>query len=203
MGWQDTGGCGWQVRLHPPFCWTLMKNREKNPVKTRMDALKRAAFMLALGLALAACSDLATGSPLSNARKSPEALARAALSAVAVEDHDALNELLITRDEYENLLWPLMPDRHYTDFKFVWGMSAPRSRKGRREVVNDYRGLPLELVSVELGEETEEYETFVLWKDVRMTVRRTDTGEEGVFPLMDVLVEMDGGWKFMNFREDV
>lgn len=180
-----------------------MRTHEKHPVKTRMETLKRAALPLALLLALAACSDLATGSPLSNARKTPEALARAALAAVAVEDHDALNQLLITRDEYENLLWPVMPDRHYTDFTFVWGMSAPRSRKGRREVMNDYRGLPLELVSVDLGEEKEEYETFVLWKDARMTVRRTDTGEEGLFPLMDVLVEMDGGWKFMNFREDV
>lgn len=180
-----------------------MTNEEKNPVETRMRKTFGSLCLLATLVVGGACSDMATGSPLSNARKSPEALARSALAAVAVEDHDALNQLLITREEYETLLWPVMPDRHQMTFAFVWGMTAPRSRKGRREVMNDYRGLPLELVSVELGEEKEEYEAFTLWKDARMTVRRTDTGEEGVFPLMDVLVEMDGGWKFMNFREDV
>lgn len=158
---------------------------------------------LVAALVTTACSDLATGSPLANARKSPEALAEAALAAVAVEDHEALNALLITRDEYEELLWPVLPDRHQVTFEFVWGMSAPRSRKGRREVVNEYRGLPLELVEVELGEETEAYDEFILYKDARMRVRNRETGEEGLFPLMDVLIHMDGGWKFMNFRENV
>ena len=180
-----------------------MNKRTNDTMKTRMRRTLGGLGLLLTTLVAAGCSDLATGSPLANARKTPEALAEVALAAVTAEDHDALNALLVTREEYENLLWPEMPDGQHVTFEFVWGMSAPRSRKGRREVVNDFRGLPLELVSVDLGEETEEYESFTLWKDARMTVRRTDTGEEGVFPLMDVLVEMDGGWKFLNFREDV
>lgn len=37
----------------------------------------------------------------------------------------------------------------------------------------------------------------------RMWVRRTDTGETGMLPLMDTLLEMEGGWRFMNFVDDV
>ncbi len=153
-------------------------------------------------LAMAGCSDLGTESPLSHARTSPEALAAVALEAVAEQNDSLLNTLLITREEYETLLWPVMPDKETTPFEFVWGMAAPRSRKARGEVMSDFQGIPLELVKVDLGDEIEAYDEFTFYRDARMTVRRTDTGEEGIFPLMDVLVVMDGGWKFMNFKDD-
>lgn len=149
-----------------------------------------------------ACSDNARPSPLSNARTSPETLARDALKAVAAGDGMALDSLRVTREEYETLLWPVLPDGEYVPFEFVWSVTGPRSRKARREVMGEYGGLPLELVRVELGEEVERYDEFVLYQEARMTVRRTDTGEVGVMPLMDVLIEMGGGWKFLNFGED-
>ena len=157
--------------------------------------------MLLIGSA--GCSDLAEDWPLANARTSPEALARAALQAMAAEDAEALDALRITRDEYETLLWPVLPDREFMPFEFVWSVTEPRSRKGRREVMAEYKGVPLELVRVELGEEIEAYEEFTLYKEARMIVRRTDTGEEGPLPLMDALVVMGRGWKFMNFKEDL
>jgi hypothetical protein len=152
---------------------------------------------------VSACSDLAKDSPLANARTSPEALAQAALKAVTEDDDEALAALMVTREEYLTFLWPSLPDRDYMPFDFVWSITGPRSRKARREVLGEYRGLPLELVRVDLGENVEAYERFTLYKDARMTVRRKDDGREGVFPLMDVLVVMDGGWKFLNFVEDV
>lgn len=150
---------------------------------------------------VAACSGLATDSPLSNARTSPEALARAALDAIARQDPDGLAGLLITRDEYETLVWPSLPDSQQMPFSFVWGMAAPRSRKARNEALYDYRNVPLDVVGVELGDEVEAYENFALYHHVRLTVRRTDTGQEDQLELMDVLIEMGGGWKFMNFHE--
>lgn len=149
-----------------------------------------------------ACSDLAKGSPLAGARTSPEALARAALEAVAVKDEEALSSLMITRDEYQGLLWPSLPDRNQMPFDFAWSVTGPRSRKARRVILEEYGGLPLELVRVDLGKDVEKYEAFTLYRDARMTVRRTDTGQEETFPLMNALVAMGGGWKFMNFAED-
>jgi len=153
----------------------------------------------------AACggSDFAPDSPLANARVSPEALAGAALEALVAEDGEALDSLRVTREEYETLLWPALPDGEHVPFAFVWSLTGPRSRKGRQEVMGEYGGVPLELVKVELGEEIESYDQFTLYREARMTVRRTDTGEEGMIPLMDVLVEMGGGWKFLNFGEDL
>ena len=88
-------------------------------------------------------------------------------------------------------------------FDFAWSYTAPRSRNERKEAISRYEGVPLELERVELGEEVERYETFALYRRSRMWVRRTDTDETGMLPLMDTLLEMEGGWRFMNFVDDV
>ncbi len=163
-------------------------------------SLRRTALLLLVS-ALAACSDLAEASPLANAYKSPEALADAALAALAERDDVALRELMITREEYETLLWPSMPDREHMPFDFVWSVTGPRSRKARGEALDRFGGLPMELVSIELGDEVERYDDFALHKGATMKVRRGDTGEEGRLPMIDVLVELGGGWKFMNYVE--
>lgn len=135
--------------------------------------------------------------------ESPEALGEAAVVALAANDDGALASLVVTRDEYEALLWPELPDGEHVTFDFVWGMSMPRTRKARRDQLGEYGGLPLELVRVEVGRETEAYDGFTLYKDSRMWVRNRESGVEGQLPLMDVLVEMGGGWKFLNFRDDL
>lgn len=155
---------------------------------------------LLLVLVLAACGG---EPPLANARATPEALASAALEAIEAGDEDALAGLMITRAEYETLLWPALPDRDQMPFDFAWSVTAPQSRKARRRVLSEYRGVPMELERVELGDDVERYEAFTLHRRARIRVRRTDTGVVGMLPLMDGLVEMDGRWKFMNFVDDV
>jgi hypothetical protein len=140
-------------------------------------------------------------SPLDHAASSPEALVQSALSAVSTEDPAGLESLLVTRDEYETLLWPEMPDREYTRFDFVWSLVDTNSRKGLRQVLSSYGGLDLELVSIEFDEEPEVYESFVMRPGAKVVVRRTDTGEQGVLPTFDVLVEYGGGWKLLNYHE--
>ena len=167
-----------------------------------MRTLTLAAALALTALAGTGCSDVATDSPLAHARTSPEALARAALEALEAGDEVALRTLMITREEYEELLWPVLPDRNQMPFEFAWSVTGPRSRAARRAVLNEYRGLPLELDRVALGADVESYDEFSLYRRSRMHVRRTDTGTVGVLPLMDTLVEMEGGWKFMNFVDD-
>ena len=154
-------------------------------------------------LSVSACSEIPVDSPLANARTSPESLARAALEALNAGDGDALDSLRVTREEYESLLWPALPDRNHVPFDFVWSITDPRSRKARREVMSEYEGIPLEFVKVDLGEDIESYDELTVFREARMTVRRADTGVEGMIPLMDALVEMGGGWKFLNFGEDL
>jgi len=175
----------------------------------KQAALKGMVRTLAVALALvavASCAEdpIAHDSPLSNAYLSPEALAEAALDAIAARNDSALAALMIERDEYEGMLWPEMPDGQYTPFAFIWSQTLPPSRNARQNMTREFADVPLELVSVDLGPEdkVERYPSFTLYQDARMTVRRTDTGAEDIFPLMDALVEMGGGWKFMNYRDD-
>jgi hypothetical protein len=166
-------------------------------------ATRRIGALALLAVTVVGCSDLVAKSPLSESRRSPEALARAALEALRDSDQDALAALRVGRDEYETLLWPELPDRNHAPFEFVWSITHPRSRKARRIAVEEYGGLPLELVRVDLGEEIGAYESFTVYRNARMTVRRTDTGQEGTIPLMDAVIEMGGGWKFLNFAEEL
>jgi len=159
--------------------------------------------ILLLAGAVSACSGQGETSPLGNSRPSPEALGKAALEALTSMDEDALAGLMVTRQEYESLLWPSLPDRDYMPFDFVWSLTGPRSRKARQESLVELGGVELHLVRVDLGEDIESYGSFTLYREARMTVRRGDTGEEGLIALMDVLVQMGGGWKFLNFAEDV
>jgi hypothetical protein len=160
-----------------------------------------AVAVLGLLVGLAGCER--ADSPLAHAKRSPEALARAALEALEAGDEEGLEDLMITREEYETLLWPVLPDREQMPFDFAWSVTGPRSRKARRAALSEYQGVPLALDRVELGDDVERYEAFTLYRRSRMWVRRTDTGDVGMIPLMDTLVEMGGGWKFMNFVDDV
>lgn len=167
-------------------------------MSVRSRPIRRVPGVLLLVAALAGCAD----SPLSHAHRSPEALAQAALEAVTVGDAEGLDAVRVTRDEYETLIWPVLPDRELMPFEFVWSITEPRSRKARRAAIAEYKGVPLELERVELGDDAERYQELTLYRRSRMWVRRTDTGAVGVLPLMDTLIEMDGGWKFMNFVDD-
>lgn len=160
--------------------------------------------MLVLGFAvvlLQACSDADARSPLANAERSEGALAEAVLGALAVQDRVALQGFLLSRDEYETLLWPEMPDREHTPFDFVWSLNAANSGKGLNQLLSTWGGMTLELVSVNFTEEPEVYDSFTLHPGVEVTVRRTATGEEGILPSFDVLVEYGGSWKLLNYDE--
>jgi len=181
-------------------------SRKGAVLKNRSSSFVTLFFWVLLGAGLTgvlACSASEGGSSLENAQRSPEALAEAALLALAASDPEGLDALRVTRDEYEVFLWPSLPDKAYVPFDFVWSLTGPRSRKARREIVSEYGGLPLELVKVQLGEKVEVYDDFTLFQEARMTVRNTQTGVEGLIPLMDVIVEMGGQWKFLNFGEDL
>ncbi len=160
--------------------------------------------MLALGFLVmltAACSDAVARSPLANAERSEGALVEAVLGALADKDRVALQGFLISREEYETLLWPEMPDQEYTPFEFVWGLNTTNSRKGLSQLLSSFGGMQLQVVSIDVTEEPEAYESFALHPGVEVTVRRTDTGEEGILPSFDVLVEYGGTWKLLNYDE--
>jgi len=160
--------------------------------------------MLALAslLAVQACGgDAHARAPLANAGESEEALVEAVLEALAFEDREALQGFLVSREEYRTLLWPQMPDSQHATFDFVWGLNEKNSRKALGEMLNEYRGMQLELIELVFTSDPEVYDDFTLHFDVEVKVRRTDTGQEGTLPSFDVLVEYGDVWKLLNYDE--
>ncbi len=163
-------------------------------------ALRRMALAASLVLGATGCAE-AANAVMEGFSESPEDLIRTALVAVANEDRSALAALLVTREEYETVLWPELPDGRYTPFEFVWSLASTNNRKGLRQLLAEYGGMRLELVSVTFDGEPEVHDHFTLHPDVRVTVRRMDDGVEGTLPSFDVLVKVGGGWKLMNYDE--
>ncbi len=143
-------------------------------------------------------------SPLANTYQTPEALVEAVLEALKANDEEALRGFLISRHEYETVLWPEMPDGQYTPFDFFWGMAFKGQKKGLSRLLTTYGGLDLELVSITMPEaenDLEVYDSFTYHKRVEVIVRRRDTGDEGKLPSFDVFLEHDGVWKLANYDE--
>lgn len=154
----------------------------------------------------AAASGVSCGAPspshsLDNTRPSAETLVAGVLEALAESDAEALERFLITRDEYQAALWPQMPDGEYTPFDFVWSLNDVNSRKGLRQLLSQFGGDRLELVSLRFTEAPESYEGFQLHSRAEVVVRRPETGETGTLSSFDVFVEHTSGWKLLNYDE--
>jgi hypothetical protein len=147
------------------------------------------------------CSQADASTPLADTRGSEKALVQSVLDAVAAKDEATLRSLLVTKEEYARVLWPEMPDQKYTPFSFVWSLNAANNRKGLNQLLERYGGMEMEVVSVELPEDPEVYDSFTLYPGTKVTVRRKDTGQEGTLPSFDVLVKYGRVWKLMNYDE--
>ena len=175
--------------------------RQKTTSGRTGTSSSRLVVLLAAVLTIAGCGGYT--SPLSNTYRTPEALIEAALAAVEAEDGEALRALLVSREEFEQYVWPVLPDRNNTQLEFFWGTMAMNTRKGVRQLEHNYGGIPIEIVSIEMppADELESYEAFAFHTGVKVMVRRLDTGETGLLPSFDGLLEYDGRWKLLNYDE--
>lgn len=163
--------------------------------------LKTAVVTLLGGLASVGCIEASGGAGLTDARRSPEALAEAALEALARNDREALEALRVPRGEYEQLLWPELPESDHMPFALAWQMNDANSREGLSRVCGALGGQEFELLEVRFTEIPERYQSFTVHPGGEMVVRRVSDGRKGTIELLDVLVERDGRWKAMNFNE--
>jgi len=139
---------------------------------------------------------------LSNAYASPRALGEAVLKALRENDKEALNALRITREEHLHLFWPELPESDDTPFDFAWQLNNDRSWQGVNQALAEYGGKAWELLDLAFTDPPEVYPTFTVHFGAQLRVRRVSDGKEGYLPILDVVVERQGQWKLMNFRED-
>ena len=166
---------------------------------TVSNPLNRLALIAAFAAltAITACADY----ELVNSKGSPEALAQAVLDGLEADDREALEALLVTQDEHLNLLWEHLPESNHLRFEVARELNVRNSRDGMNRALNQHGGTEFELIRIEFTDDPEVYETFTLHRGTKLWVRRLSDGEEGNLPILDVVLELNGRWKLMNFEE--
>jgi hypothetical protein len=157
-----------------------------------------------LGIGLAGCQPVAdaaeAGPPeLANGFASPGALGKAVLEALAGDDQSTLRALRVTREEWLELFWPELPESRNTPFDFAWQMKNDNSREAERAILSEFGGQEFELLGIRFTEAPEVYPNFTLHFGAELRARRVADGQEGILPILSVVVERQGLWKLSNY----
>ncbi len=139
--------------------------------------------------------------PLADAHPGAEALGRAVVAALREADRASLERYLVTREEHRELLWNALPERSYFSFEYARDVNERNTRKAIQRALERYGSVPLEFVEIRFGEDPEVYPEFVLRRGAQLRVRHPESGEEGTLPILDVVLELGGGWKPMHYVE--
>lgn len=156
-------------------------------------------------VALGACADAdgrpVDGAGLIHAHRSPEALARAVVDGVAANDREALERLLVTREEHRELLWRQLPESGYMSFGDALSLNERNTDEALRDLLRTHGGTRFELVGISFAGEPEVYDEFTLHRGARLRVREKESGRVGLLPVLDVVLERGGLWKPMHYVE--
>lgn len=175
-----------------------------------MDVLPATVRCLALAAVLvtAACSTPAepTGSaaPLSNTFESPEAVARAVLSAVTDRNLDRLRELPLSEAEFRGHVWPELPTsrpERNVPFDYAWGQLKQQSDAFLQQTIARYGGKPLTLVSTRFTGETTQYASFSVMRESEV-VATDETGRDLILRLYGSVMVKDGRYKVFSYVID-
>lgn len=152
-------------------------------------------------VAVSACERAEAEPPLANSFPSAGRLAEAALAALEAGDRQELERMMVTRDEYENLLWDQLPESHSLPLDYVWMLNQKNSSRALDRAIENLQGVHFDLMDVTFREPVEEYDGFRIHIGARTLVRRSSDGAQGEIPLLDVMVERGGRWKLLNFGD--
>ena len=179
----------------------------RHPSGPRIRPALAGSILLAWSMAVAGCGPPAEsraaeagleGAALAHAHASPQALGRAVLEALAAEDRQALRSLRVTREEWLELFWPELPEHDDTPFDFAWQMKDDGSRVAEATALEEFGGQEFEIIDVKFTEAPEVYPSFTVHRGAQLWARRVSDGQEGVIPILSVLVERQGLWKLSN-----
>jgi hypothetical protein len=164
--------------------------------------------ILAAVLATAACSTPAEpttpATALSNTFESPEAVAEAVLSALAVRNVDRLRELPLSEAEFRQHVWPELdtsrPERN-VPFEYAWGQLKQQSDAFLQQTMSRYAGRRLMFVSTRFTGETTQYTSFSVMRESEI-VATDDTGRDLVLRLYGSAMLKDGRYKVFSYVID-
>ena len=142
--------------------------------------------------------------PLEPTFDSDEALARVVLDLVEREDREALLHLSITKDEFEDIVWPTLPVSRPEvgmPLSYLWNDTFTKSRSYLAETLSKFGGQRFELVRVEFRGDTTEHETYSVSRKTHLVVR-DESGEERTVRLFGSVIRQDGRSKVYSYIID-
>lgn len=128
-------------------------------------------------------------------------MARAVLQALEAGEREALEQLLVTRQEHRDLLWAKLPESGYMEFGEARSLNQRNTDEAIRDALRRYGGRSFGLVEIRFTDEAEVYDDFILHRGAEIRVRDEASGEVGKLPVLNVVLEREGLWKPMHYVE--
>lgn len=131
-----------------------------------------------------------------------ESLIFSLLDALEKKDTMRLVKAMISEKEFSDWLWWEFPGSvpENAPLDFAWDNLARKSDRGLRWLLSDYGGQKLRYVSHRFEEGTDKYQTFAVHSKTRVVVKDS-LGEERVMTQIGSVVEMNGKFKLMSYRD--
>jgi len=132
---------------------------------------------------------------------SVEDLARQFLDALHEEDGQSILDLAVSREEFEQFVWPELPASRpgaNLTAEFVWNQLNMRSQADIRGTFSRNKGKKWELLEVRFEEKVQEYPSFRIHKDAMLIVR-DESGQKREMNLFGSIIELDGEFKIFSF----
>jgi hypothetical protein len=153
----------------------------------------------------AAASAAGCSSPtLRGTLESDRAVAEAVLAAVAANDRAALMDLSLSKDEFEDIVWPTLPVSRPEvgmPMTYVWQDTFTKSRTSLSRILERHGGQRFELVDVESRGETTQHGRFAVSRKTHLIVRDAE-GQERVLRLFGSIIRQDGRSKVYSYVVD-
>jgi hypothetical protein len=165
----------------------------------------RCTWLLLSLLLSVGCSSVAGHKPrpLLHAQPSAEALAQQVLTGIANRDEQGLRQLVLTKEEFCQQVWPELPSSQTPNMTcdWAWNAFAPSDAAGLRETISAHGGKPYSFVRLRFAKGTNEYTHFKVHEDTRMIVI-DEEGKEQELKLCGSILEYQGQFKLFSFIID-
>ena len=125
------------------------------------------------------------------------------LAALRAGDAKSLHELRISRDEFEKILWPELPEsRPITNITAddAWDAANLRSISSADRAISGYGGRTIEFLKVEASAVVP-YKNFTLHRGILITARDNASGEVFSMNFASSFIERRGQFKVVLYRD--
>lgn len=140
---------------------------------------------------------------LTSTTSSLDELARFFLMALAERDGQALDQIRVTRDEFQLICWPEFPQsRPYLRIPpdEGWTFHMASMQRGAKKALTEYGGRNFSLTSLRVGSE-ERFTNFDLLTGIELVVQDEDSGESLVLDAFETVIRCRGEYKGYMYKE--